>query len=66
MLVELKNKEVTIHYSPIEGFASLSKGTIVEVSDKWIKLKSPGKKQKVNCEYIQVERILKIVLADQY
>jgi len=66
MLVELKNKEVTIHYSPIEGFASPSKGTIVEVTDKWIKLNSPGKKQKVNYEYIKVERILKIVLADQY
>ncbi len=66
MLSELKNKEVTIHYSPIEGFALQSKGTILELSEKWIKLKSPGKKQKVNYEYIQVERILKIVLADQY
>jgi len=62
MLLELKNKEVTVHYSPIEGFASLSKGIIVEVTDKWIKLQTPSKRRKVNVEYIQIERILKVVL----
>ncbi|MBL7027704.1 MAG: hypothetical protein ISR88_04675 [Candidatus Marinimicrobia bacterium] len=65
MLSELKNTQVTIHYSPVEGFASPSKGTIVELSDKWIKLKSPGKKQKVNYEYIQIARILKVLQSDQ-
>jgi len=62
MLLELKNKEVTVHYSPIEGFASLSKGTIVEVTDKWIKLQTPSKRRKVIVEFIQIERILKVVL----
>ncbi len=57
MLAELIDKQVIVHYSPVEGFASSSKGTIADMTEKWIKLKSPGKKHEVNVECIQIDRI---------
>ncbi|MBT3254425.1 MAG: hypothetical protein HN995_01665 [Candidatus Marinimicrobia bacterium] len=64
MLEELKNKHVTIHYSPVEGFASPSKGIIIDLTEKWLKLEVQGKKHAKFIEYIQIDRILKVLMSD--
>jgi hypothetical protein len=61
MINALINKPVAIHYSAIESFAAFSRGVVIEVSDRWLKLELPKKKNRVRYEYISLDRILKIV-----
>ncbi len=60
MLSELLEKDVIIHYSPVESFALTSQGTIIDISEDWIKLKSKGKRNTVKLNYVNIDRILKI------
>ncbi len=53
-----------IHFSPVEGFASPSKGTMIDLSGKWLKLEVQAKKHTKFIEYIQIDRIMKVLLSD--
>jgi len=38
MMNELLNKQVTIHFSAIQGLTTISKGNVVSIENGWLKL----------------------------
>lgn len=59
MLKELLNKDVTIHMGILSSFTDQFKGTILEIGDNWIKVKT-----KRATEYVNTDKIARIILRD--
>lgn len=60
MMNELLNKQVTIHFSAIQGLTTISKGNVFSIENGWLKLAC-----KKSYEMINLDKVIKIVISQK-